>query len=96
VGELHGRIVRIEREQGLIAVAAEPDTGEEVLRLAPSTSVRGPAISTLAALEAGQRVYVRYLREPGADPPEVLSITVLKYTLAPKQGGPASFGVPGF
>ncbi len=96
VGEFRGRIVQIEREQGLIAVAAKSDAGGQWFQLAPLTSVRGPAISTVDALQAGQRVYVRYLRAPTAEHPEVLSITVLKYTLAPRGVGMGSFGVPGF
>ncbi len=96
VGELRGRIVGIEREKGLIAVATGPDTEGQWLSLVPSTSVRGPDISTVDALKAGQRVYVRTLHEPGADRPEVLSITVIKYTLGPKGTGPGSIGIPGF
>jgi hypothetical protein len=96
VGELHGRIVKIEREKGLIAVSNEPDTEGQWLSLVPSTSVRGPNISTVDALQAGQRVYVRYHHEPGSDRPEVLSITVVKYTLNPKGTGPGSIKVPGF
>ncbi|MGH7433853.1 MAG: hypothetical protein ACREJL_08895 [Candidatus Methylomirabilales bacterium] len=96
VGELRGRIVGIEREKGLIVVATGPDTEGQWLSLVPSTSVRGPDISTVDALQAGQRVYVRTLHEPGADRPEVLSITVIKYTLGPKGTGPGSVGIPGF
>ncbi|MCI0484539.1 MAG: hypothetical protein L0Y78_08155 [candidate division NC10 bacterium] len=96
VGELHGRIVGIEREKGLIAVATEPDTEAQWLSLVPSTSVRGPDISTVDALRAGQRVYVRYHHEPGSDRPEVLSITVVKYALNPKGTGPGSVKLPGF
>ncbi|MFQ5846121.1 MAG: hypothetical protein ACE5IQ_00430 [Candidatus Methylomirabilales bacterium] len=96
VGDLRGRIVQIEREQGLIVVAAKPDAEEYWLKIAAFTSVRGPAISTVDALQTGQRVYVRYLREPRTDPPEVLSITVIEYTLGPSGGGPGSFAVPGF
>jgi hypothetical protein len=96
VGDLRGEIVQVEREQGLIAVAAEPNAGEQWFKLALLTEVNGPDISTVEGLEAGQRVYVRYLREPSTDPPEVLSITVVRYSLRPKGGGPASFGIPGF
>jgi hypothetical protein len=96
VGELRGRIVGIEREKGLIAVATGPDTEAHWLSLVPSTSVRGPDISTVEALQAGQRVYVRTLQGAGADPPEVLSITVIKYTLAPKGTGYGSVKIPGF
>jgi len=96
VGELHGRIVGIEREKGLIAVATESDTEGQWLSLVPSTSVRGPDISTVDALQAGQRVYVRYHHEPGSDRPEVISITVVKYTLNPKGTGPGSVKLPGF
>lgn len=96
VGELRGRIVRIDREQGRVAVAPAPEAETRLFRLAPFTSVRGPGLATVDALEAGQRVYVRYLPEAGADAPEVLSITVLQYTLTPKKGGPGTVAVPGF
>lgn len=96
VGELRGRIVRVEQERGVIAVLAEPDGGEEWLQLKPFTTVRGLAISSAGALQAGQKVYVRYLREPRRDPPEVLSVTVLHYILIPSGRGPASFRLPGF
>lgn len=96
VGELRGKIMQIDRAQGLIAVATEPDTEGQWLHLAPFTSVRGPAISTVDALQTGQRVYVRTLHEAGADRPEVLSITVLTYGLAPRGAGPGSFQIPGF
>lgn len=92
VGDLRGRIVQVEKDQGLIAVAAESDAGEEWFKLAPLTEVQGPGVSGVDGLEPGQRVYVRYLREPRTHPPEVLSITVIKYTLSPKGGGPAGFG----
>jgi hypothetical protein len=96
VGELRGRIVGIEREKKLIAVATGPDTEGQWLSLVPSTSVRGSDVSTVDALQVGQRVYVRTLQEPGADRPEVLSITVIKYTLAPKGSGQGSIKIPGF
>jgi hypothetical protein len=96
VGELRGRIVGIEREKGLIAVATEADTEGQWLSLVSSTSVRGPDISTVDGLQAGQRVYVRTLQERDADRPEVLSITVIKYTLVPKASGYGSVKFPGF
>lgn len=92
VGDLRGRIVQIEKDQGLIAVTADPDAAEQWLKLAPLTGVEGPGISTVDGLQAGQRVYVRYLRDPNTDPPEVLSISVIKYTLSPKGSGTAGFG----
>src|SRR3972149_2677666 len=76
--------------------APPPEAEPRLFRLAPFTSVRGPGLATVDALEAGQRVYVRYLPEAGADAPEVLSITVLQYTLTPKKGGPGTVAVPGF
>jgi hypothetical protein len=90
VGDLRGRIVRIDQDQGLIAVTADPDAGERWFKLAPFSGVGG--ISTAKELKPGQRVYVRYLREPSTDPPEVLSISVITYTLSPRGGGAASFG----
>jgi len=95
VGDLRGRIAHVEKEQGLIAVAAESDAAERWFTLAPLTAVRGPNISSVDALEAGQRVYVRYLRGPGTDPPELLSITVIRYTLRPQGEGSGSFEIPG-
>ena len=90
VGDLRGRIVRIDQDQGLIAVAPDPDAGEQWFKLAPFSGVGG--IATAKELKPGQRVYVRYLREPRTDPPEVLSISVITYTLSPSGGGAASFG----
>lgn len=92
VGDLRGRIVQIEKDQGLIAVTADPDAAEQWFKLAPLTGVQGPGISTVDGLQAGQRVYVRYLHDPSTDPPEVLSISVIKYTLTPKGSGTAGFG----
>ncbi len=96
VSELRGRIVQIEDEQGLIAISAKRDSGYQWLKIAPFTSVRGPDIKKIDALQAGQRVYVRYLSNPRTDPPEVLSITVIKYRLAPEGTGIGSFKIPGF
>lgn len=97
VGDLRGKIVRIEREQGLIAVAANPNAEHQWFKIAPFTAVRGPDIKRVDALQTGQRVYVRYLSNPKTDPPEVLSITVVRYRLEPEKGGGiGSFDVPGF
>ncbi|MFQ5960132.1 MAG: hypothetical protein ACE5MG_01965 [Candidatus Methylomirabilales bacterium] len=92
IGDLRGRIVQIEKDQGLVAVVGKPDAGKQWFKLAPLTGVEGPGISTVDGLQAGQRVYVRYLRDPSTDPPEVLSISVIKYTLSPKGSGTAGFG----
>ena len=89
IGEFRGRIVQVEREPNLIVVEAESDGRQESYQLKPFTSVKG------GALASGERVYVRYLLDPSADPPEALSITVYKYTLSPSQRGPGSFKVPG-
>lgn len=88
VGDLRGRIVHVDEGQGLISVTA--DAGDQWFKLAPLTEVKGPDISTVDQLEPGQRVYVRYRREPSADPPEILSVTVIKYRRSPKGGGAAS------
>jgi hypothetical protein len=90
VGEVRGRIVQVEKDRGLIAVAAKPDGEERWFKLAPFSEVGG--IATVKELEAGQRVYVRFLREPRSDPPEAFSITVIQYTLSPRGAGTASFG----
>ena len=96
VGELRGKIVRVEREHGLITVRGDSEDGEQSFQLKPFTAVSGPGDSRVSALKAGERVYVRYLQEPQADPPEVLSITVLRYTLKPSGTGVGSIGIPGF
>ncbi|MFQ5988949.1 MAG: hypothetical protein ACE5K9_03430 [Candidatus Methylomirabilales bacterium] len=96
VGELRGKIVQVEREQGLIAVGSDSEDGEQWFQLKPYTAMSGPDGSRVSALKAGERVYVRYLQEPQADPPEVLSITVLRYTLKPSGTGVGSVGIPGF
>ncbi len=80
----------------MIAVVEEPEGGQQWLQLRPFTSVRGAAASRVDALRSGQRVYVRYLREAERELPEVLSVTVLTYTLPPRGGGPGSFGLPSF
>ncbi|MFQ5658330.1 MAG: hypothetical protein ACE5G5_12375 [Candidatus Methylomirabilales bacterium] len=85
VGELRGRIAQVERER--IAVETESD-GQEWFQIKPFTTVRGGDLSS------GKRVYVRYLRELGTDPPRALSITVYDYTLSPSTRGPGSFKVP--
>ncbi len=92
VGDLRGEIVQIEKDQGLIAVAGKPDARKQWFKLAPLTGVGGPGISTVHGLQTGQRVYVRYLRGPSTKPPEVLSISVIKYTLSPKGSGTTGFG----
>lgn len=89
IGEFRGRIVRVEREPDLVVVEAESDGRQESYQLKPFTSVKGGALSI------GERVYVRYLLDPSADPPEALSISVYKYTLSPSERGPGSFKVPG-
>ncbi len=96
VGEARGRIIRIEREEGLIAIRPKPDAAAEWFRLARFTAVRGADITDKDALQTGQRVYVRYLANPRTDPPQVLSITVVRYQLQPEGRGPASFEIPGF
>lgn len=90
VGDLRGRIVHVDEDQGLIAVTA--DAGDQWFKLAPVTEVKGPDIFTVDRLNPGQRVYVRYLRQPSAEPPEVLSITVINYRRSPKGSGTAGFG----
>ena len=95
VGEVRGKMVRVEMERGLIAVGSDPDGGEQWFQLRPFTGVSGGDISSVSALKLGERVYVRYLQEPRTDPPEVLSITVLRYTLKPSAKGLGSLGIPG-
>jgi hypothetical protein len=95
VGEVRGKVVRVEREQELIAVKSDPDGAEQWFQLKPFTGVSGDDISRVGALKIGERVYVRYLREPRTEPPEVLSITVLRYTLRPSAEGLGTLGVPG-
>lgn len=96
VGEVRGKVTRVESEQGLIAIGTNLEGGEEWFQLRPFTAVGGADVSNVNALKVGERVYVRYLREPATDPPEVLSITVLRYTLKPTGKGLGSFGIPGF
>ncbi len=96
VGEVRGKVVRVEREQGLIAVGTNLEDGEQWFQLRPFTAVSGADVSSASALKIGERVYVRYLQEPATDPPEILSITVLRYTLKPTGKGLGSIGIPGF
>lgn len=96
VGEVRGKVVRVEGEQGLIAVGSDVDGVEQWFQLKSFTGVSGGDVSSVSALKVGERVYVRYLREPSTDPPEVLSITVLRYTLKPSGKGIGSVGIPGF
>ena len=96
VGEVRGKVVRVESEQGLIAVGSDLDGVEQWFQLKPSTGVSGGDVSSVRTLKVGERVYVRYLRKPSTDPPEALSITVLRYKLKPSGKGVGSFGIPGF
>ncbi len=90
VGDLRGRVAQVEKDQGMVAVTG--DAEDRWFKVVPLTAVSGPDISTIDGLKPGQRVYVRFLRERGSDPPELLSITVIKYRRSPRGGGVASFG----
>ncbi|MFQ5883127.1 MAG: hypothetical protein ACE5I9_11810 [Candidatus Methylomirabilales bacterium] len=77
----------------MITVLGKQDEGNQRLQLKPFTSVIGPIVTKADQLKAGQRVYVRYLLEPRADPPEAISITVLYYGLEPRGRGPGGFTI---
>lgn len=96
VGEIRGKVIGVERERGLIAVGDDLDGEGQWFQLKPFTGVSGGDVSSVSALKVGERVYVRYLQQPTTDPPEVLSITVLRYRLKPTGKGVGSFGIPGF